>query len=475
LLPTLEGFRNKLLDLTTRNNLLNLGLKSQRTSRLLRIVDCNLHAVLAGLTAGRQFSLSALPEPSKDKRSELDEVEFEAALEQARSQDPLYQQILGDDKDGEASAAALAQADERIREAVLEDLGKAAKDAQSMKNLLAWAEQHGVNPSYSLPLTKEAKGQQASLRVLLLEPRMERVAEGIRKQALSSIEETGNNILYLAFGCLEWIEKNKSSFAPLILLPVELTKITNQGGAKTFCLGASDDAPVANVTLKERLKRDFGIELPMPDLGADVVDLEAYLKSVAESVSEVEGWQVHPYLNLALFNFSGLGLYEDLIPESVQGSPLVRQLLAADASDEGLTSEADVIAEDVHVDQPEIAERVPVLIAQADASQFAAVADVMAGRSMVIEGPPGTGKSQTITNIIANALYAGKRILFIAEKKVALDVVYTRLSEAGLKPYCLRIESDKANKRQVYDELAERIDLAEPMRPRRDGVQDVFN
>jgi very-short-patch-repair endonuclease len=474
LLPTLESFRNKLLDLTTRNNLLNLGLKSQRTARLLRFVDCNLHAVLAGLTSGRQYSLSALPEPPKEKQPALDDTAVETALAEARTQDPLYQQILADGTGDEASKAALAQADDRLRAAVLEDLGKASKDAQSAKNLIAWAEQQGINSSYALSLAKRSKGHQGAIRVLLLEPRMERVAEGIRKQAQSSIEETGNNILYLAFGCLEWAEKNKSFFAPLILLPVELTKTANRGGAKTFYVGASDDAPVANVTLRERLKRDFGIELPMLDLNAESVDLEGYFKAVNDSVSELEGWQVHPFLNLALFNFGGLGLYEDLIPEFIQESPLVRQLLAADVSSEGLPEDADIIAEDVHVDQPEIAERVPVLIAQADASQFAAVADVMAGRSMVIEGPPGTGKSQTITNIIANALYAGKRILFVAEKKVALDVVYTRLSEAGLKPYCLRIESDKANKRQVYDELAERIDLPTPLPPRRDGVHEVF-
>lgn len=475
LLPTLEGFRNKLLDLTTRNNLLNLGLKSQRTARLLRFIDCDLQAVLVGLSGGRQYGLSGLPEPPKEQQPSIDEEAFEIALEQAKSKDPLYQQILSDNNIGGDSRTALAQADDRLRAAVLEDLGRAARDTQSAKNLAAWAEQQGINPSYSLPLTKGGKSHQGSIRALLFDPRMERVAEGIRKQAQSSIEETGNNILYLAFGCLEWSEKSKNFFAPLILLPVELTKTANRGGAKTFYLGASDDAPVANVTLKERLRRDFGIELPMPDLESASVDLALYFKAVAESVAELEGWHVHPYLNLTLFNFSGLGLYEDLIPESVQESPLVRQLLAAEVSDEALLDEANVIAEDVHVDQPEIAERVPVLIAQADASQFAAVADVMAGRSMVIEGPPGTGKSQTITNIIANALYAGKRILFVAEKKVALDVVYTRLSEAGLKPYCLRIESDKANKRQVYDELAERIDLAAPLHPRRDGVQDVFN
>ncbi|MFN9912339.1 MAG: hypothetical protein ACK53L_07135, partial [Pirellulaceae bacterium] len=83
--------------------------------------------------------------------------------------------------------------------------------------------------------------------------------------------------------------------------------------------------------------------------------------------------------------------------------------------------------------------------------------------------------SQTITNVIANALYAGKRVLFVAEKKVALDVVFTRLADAGLGPYCLRIESDNANKKQVYDELAERLLLQMPAPPRREKSLAMFN
>lgn len=474
-LPTLEGFRNKLLDLTTRNSLLNLGLKSQRSARFLRFVDCNLQSVLDGLSSGRQYNLGGLPEPPKEKQPEPEDEEVESALNQARASDPLYQQILENEGKDEATKIALAQANDRLQAIVLEELGKAAKDLQAGKNLTVWAEKQGINPSYALPLKKGKKVHQGPITALLLDPRLERVAESIRKKAQSSIEETGNNILYMAFGCLEWSEKNKKYHAPLILLPVELTKTNNQGGARTFSLSASDDSPVANVTLKERLKRDFGVELPLPDLDDETIDLDGYLKVVAESVAELDGWGVHPFLNLALFNFSGLGLYKDLDPESVYGSSLVRQLLSTEDGDHDLPDDSAFIAEDVHVDQPEIAQRVPVLIAQADASQFAAVADVMAGRSMVIEGPPGTGKSQTITNMIANALYAGKRILFVAEKKVALDVVHSRLSDAGLKPYCLRIESDKANKRHVYDELAERIDLATPSRPKRDGVQKVFS
>ena len=207
ILPTLEGFRNKLLDLTTRNNLLNLGLKSKRTARLLRFVDCDLQSVLDGLATGRQYSLRGLPEPPKEKQPELDNEEIEAALVQARESDPLYQQILADGSDDEAAKVALAHADDRLRIAVVENLGKVVKEVQEGRNLISWAEKQGINPSYNLPLNKGRKAHQGPITTLLLDPRFERVAESIRKQAQSSIEETGNNILKLSFGCLEWTEK----------------------------------------------------------------------------------------------------------------------------------------------------------------------------------------------------------------------------------------------------------------------------
>jgi len=474
-LPTLEKLRKKLLDLSTRNSLLNLNLSKQKSLRLLRFVDCNQQAVLNGLISGRQYSIKALPDPpKKGQQDDRNDEVLEAALQRARTEDPLYQQILADGGDDEATQLALAHADDRLRAAVIEELEQQIKSMQSRQNLKAWAEQQGIDPSYALSVTPETAGHKGSLQVLQLEPRMERIAETIRKQAQSSIEETGNNILYLAFGCLQWKEKERLFEAPLILLPVELTRATGRGGAKTFYLGAADDTPIANVTLKERLMGDFGIDLPMPDLSADSFQLEPYFKQVTTSVSDLSDWGVQNFLNLALFSFGGLDLYEDLDPETIASSPLVKQLLSADADDAQQLDSQPQIAEDVHVDHPEIADRVPVLIAQADASQFAAVADVMAGCSMVIEGPPGTGKSQTITNIIANALYAGKRVLFVAEKKVALDVVYFRLSEAGLKPYCLRIESDKANKRQVYEELGDRLDLPTPQAPRRESANTAF-
>ena len=474
LLPTLEGFRNKLLDLTSSNNLLNLSLTSTRTARLMRFVSCDPQAVLNSLCSGYTLELKPLADPPEDEEKKREGEDFQAALTRAREQDPLYQQILADSSGDKSLSPALAQAEDRVRSKVKEEFEQRGKSSAT-KNLAKWAEENGINPSYDLSFSdKIVPVKNGTLQLLLLVQRLERLAEGMCKSARSSIEETGNNILYLAFGCLEWSEKNKSFFAPLILLPVELIKSSTRGGAKSFSLRGTEDAPVGNVTLKERLRRDFLIDFPLPNLTEDGGELKDYFEQVAKAVAEVDGWVVRPNLNLALLNFSGLGLYEDLDPQIVQSSLLVRQLLAAELSEEEQGSEAEVVAEDVHVDQSSIAQKVPILITQADASQFASIADVMSGRSMVIEGPPGTGKSQTITNIIANALYAGKRVLFVAEKKVALDVVYTRLAEAGLKPYCLRIASDKTNKREVYDELGERLQLLRPSPPRRTAVVNDF-
>jgi very-short-patch-repair endonuclease/RecA/RadA recombinase len=100
-----------------------------------------------------------------------------------------------------------------------------------------------------------------------------------------------------------------------------------------------------------------------------------------------------------------------------------------------------------------------LLITSADASQHSALVDVMKRKNMAIKGPPGTGKSQTITNIIANALAKGKSVLFLAEKMAALNVVYERLSKANLGPYCLELHSTKAKKTEILKSIEERLKL----------------
>src|SRR5260370_1907566 len=89
----------------------------------------------------------------------------------------------------------------------------------------------------------------------------------------------------------------------------------------------------------------------------------------------------------------------------------------------------------------------------ADSSQMSAVMTASVGRDFTLFGPPGTGKSQTIANIIAQTLANGKTILFVSQKTAALEVVQRRLSEFGLGDYCLEVHSTKAQKSNVLSQL----------------------
>ena len=98
-------------------------------------------------------------------------------------------------------------------------------------------------------------------------------------------------------------------------------------------------------------------------------------------------------------------------------------------------------------------------ILDADSSQHEAIEAVKCGAHLVMDGPPGTGKSQTIANIIAEALAAGKTVLFVSEKTAALEVVKRRLDRCGLGDFCLELHSHKASKKQVVAELGRCLEL----------------
>jgi hypothetical protein len=185
LMPTLKDFRNKLLDLTARNKLLNLKLDDQRAGRLLRLVDCSLQEVLNGLTSGRQYSLSALPEPAEEKQIAIDEEVLDAALAQARAEDPLYQQILIDSEGDPSTVTTLAQEERRLLNGVLQALGQSPMNEQSAKQLATWAEIQGIDISYSLATATSDRVQGNSLLVMLSEQQLGRSAETIRRAAQS--------------------------------------------------------------------------------------------------------------------------------------------------------------------------------------------------------------------------------------------------------------------------------------------------
>lgn len=257
-------------------------------------------------------------------------------------------------------------------------------------------------------------------------------------------EETGANNLYLALGSLVWEHENKKLHTPLILVPVKLVA-TGRGERTSYRLRLDESGgSTPNYCLLEKLKQTHSLEIPElaePKEDLSGIDLEATLTAVRRSLAEKRlPFHVEETAHLAILQFAKFRLWKDLDenwPTLLQ-SPLARHL--CDTPTEHFADPAREGGSPLDLD--ELAALCPI---PADASQLTAIAEALAGRTFVLEGPPGTGKSQTITNLLARALADGKRVLFVAEKRAALDVVKKRMDAVGLGPLSLDLH-DKGSK-----------------------------
>ncbi len=278
------------------------------------------------------------------------------------------------------------------------------------------------------------------------------------REARSIEEEQGVNVLFLALGFLNWFESessDKGRWAPLILLPVDLERDSSRSGFKVF---VRDQDMEPNLSLRELLNTDFGFRLPdLPD-GEEWLP-SAYCDLAGSAVSSMERWRVEPNLmQIGFFSFAKFQMWSDLSAfTKADSSCLLAKLLT-----EGFDTSESISTSDENLDQRFPDPRELGHILDADASQTKVIAAAQEGRSLVVQGPPGTGKSQTIANIIAAAAGRGKTVLFVAEKRAALDVVHDRLVHCGLGPICLELHSHKSVRKHVYSELKKTLELASP-------------
>ena len=280
--------------------------------------------------------------------------------------------------------------------------------------------------------------------------------------AKSSIEETGANVLYLALGLLKWFESESSDqprFAPLILLPITLTRAAGGSGYR-YSITLSDEPLRPNVTLLEKLRVEFGIEAAsLEDLPEDErgLDVELILRNFRSAIRQSPRWEVIESAAIGLFSFNKFLMWKDLKDNigRLKGNRLVGHLV--DRPDRAFDSEPFPRPEDL---DEQVKPGELFCTRDADSSQLAAVQSAADGRSFVLEGPPGTGKSQTIANIIAHSLTRGRRVLFVAEKMAALSVVRSRLEQDGLGPFCLELHSAKASKKEVLAQLEQALAVA---------------
>ncbi len=288
--------------------------------------------------------------------------------------------------------------------------------------------------------------QQAELETRLVE---------LYRAARTTLQEGGANTLFLALGFLSWTRDDKAGQkyrAPLILVPVTLHRKSVRSG---FSLTLHDDEPRFNPTLIEMLRQDFKLnlgvvegELPKDEAGLDIA---AIWKVVSKAVKDIPGWEVTEDVALAMFSFAKYLMWKDLTDrtEQLRENAVVRHLI--DTPRESFPAGV-AFPNPRKLDSEFLPEQTFCPLA-ADSSQLSAVMAAARGKDFVLVGPPGTGKSQTISNLIAQCLAEKKRVLFVSEKIAALDVVYRRLREAGLGEFCLELHSSKARKLDVLAQL----------------------
>jgi very-short-patch-repair endonuclease len=390
----LNRFRERLLDLTARNSLLNY--RKSRT-RTLQIVDEYPDKVYERLvTQANSFRFLPKREESEEQSLSEDDLLLERALElpEAAEKDEL-----------------------------------------------------------------ESRYTDSRLQTDLDPERLEYVLKMIRRMARSSIAETGVNFLYLALGLLEWTEhqdSDKTYLAPLILVPIEVERsFDGRSGRYEYSVASTGEEVQSNLCLVKKVEFDFNRALPEMDEDSTP---EAYFESIEEAVADLGGWRVRREALIGFFSFRKLLMYLDLDPDRWRDGPLehsglLTQLFEGKQQDD-VTS---FFQPDYSIDGNETAESI-ALVDNADSSQHSALVDIAEGRTLVIEGPPGTGKSQTITNAIAAALNEDKTVLFVAEKLAALEVVQRKLQDLGLADFALQLHSETATAANVVDQLRKRLE-----------------
>jgi len=413
---SLESVRNKLLDLSKNNSLLNYKHPKVGSIRVIDELPDQIYEVLSNK---KSFSFIPVPEP---KEEELLEHGF----------------IKVDPDTGE-------------------------KTYEEEPSAEKWAKQLGLETSYELPVKSgeivQQKHKDTFLQTLMYAPSLEACLRSIYRRAETAIQESGTNILYLSLGFLEWYESSDSNvkhLAPLFTLPVTLKrkKFDRLKGAFGYELTLKDDSLLTNITLREKLA---SFDLVLPEIKEETTP-EKYFKRINQTIIKHKPkWKIRRQASLIMLNFRKQVMFQDLNPKNwPKGKELqkhsILKLFFGDSQPEH-DKGPNEIQEEHQIDTfKDIHETYP-LVFDADSSQHSALIEAVNGKNLVIEGPPGTGKSQTIANLIAAELANGKKILFVAEKMAALEVVKKRLDHVGLGDFCLELHSHKTNKQKIIEDL----------------------
>jgi hypothetical protein len=315
-------------------------------------------------------------------------------------------------------------------------------------------------------MQKEASNKKTLLVVSRNPEKIDDYLKNLSRKSNTAIEESGCNPLFLTLGLIKWYDNEHAAshgtgalYAPIFILPV---KMPRHKVGPNYTIEYSFDDLSLNTTIFEYFKQVFHLDFSqisgnMPRLESGQADIRLIYNFIREKISSFKGWSLlEEPSTLALFSFARFVMWNDIRThrEDMLKNSFVASLVSGVPEWHEPANLIGINELDEKLNPTSLA--IPL---SADSSQIEAIASSSAGASFVLDGPPGTGKSQTIANMITNFLYEGKHVLFVAEKGVALEVVKRRLDELGLGQFCLEIPSVTTAKSDVLTDLGKLLDL----------------
>jgi superfamily I DNA and/or RNA helicase/very-short-patch-repair endonuclease len=463
----IEAMRRKLQDTSRRNPLIN-NVLSAKSASYIRIVDEKPQSIFDHLIIHeRKMTLAPLPPIDIDPPDE-ETKEFKNALLNAQSTDESYLKTI-EDIDFEYDEKALDKQeneDRALKDKVREALEMPPRPkSEHFSDLINHAKSHRINPASSLPLpsakSDDDRFDDNELQTLLLPKTFQSRLARILSKARMYQEERGLNVVYIGLGYLKWTLPNAEKLdefkSPILLLPVSLTKHRSSAGENYSITKLSD--PLLNPSLEHKLTAEAKLDISQVKalFDTDNIDIEKLFEAIADIKPKNMRWTVQREATFGIFPFQGIELYYDLDTEKTDFSkfPIVSELMIGKGP-ESTSYSSDFSEEDV--DSLAGRKLVPHIVLDADSSQFISLMKVANNDNVALEGPPGSGKSQTIVNAIANAIFSGKKVLFVAQKVTALEVVLSRLQSLGLHQFVLPLMGGHGNTKNFYDAVKNRLE-----------------
>ena len=458
----LEIYRNNLLNLSLRNNQISYNPKSTRRNQI-RIIDEIPEIICEKILNGKKMSLEFLPPLPKTPPDE-DTPKFKNAYQNALNIYENYESneieenekgeidnyildFIKDKKEAEENNLETEEhekIDRTLKDSIRVKLGLGPLE-DSFPTESQWAKKNNIIPNYDLPLTKdidseEKKYNDTRIQTLFFQEEGQIKFDKLIAQNNNLINERGVNALWIAIGFLEYkIAKQADQFkyAPILFQEINIEKKDpiNKGGKPVYNITNGGEVSL-NKTFEKFLKKEFDISLPNFShdkyKNEENFQIDQYLNDFEDAVSTQDNWRVRRFMNIGLFSFYEAEMYNDLDPErwseshKPKDSKILKELLSTSEKSSDI-DEGEIEIGDI--DNENVVPEMPSLVYDANYSQISTIIRALDGNNIAVKGPPGTGKSQTITNLILAALERGKRVLFVAQKKAALDVVYRQIEK----------------------------------------------